>query len=64
MGELWNGKRHGKGVYYYENATYDGEWDNDIINGVGTAYYGNGNRYEGEWRNNKPHGKGKRFIKD
>jgi hypothetical protein len=35
MGDIWNGRRHGRGVYFFENGTYEGEWENDVIEGKG-----------------------------
>ena len=44
-GQMLDGKRHGKGKFYYESGeggVYDGEWAGGKINGVGTLYYASG----------------------
>eukprot|EP00826_Nyctotherus_ovalis_P006876 TRINITY_DN11679_c0_g6_i1.p1 TRINITY_DN11679_c0_g6~~TRINITY_DN11679_c0_g6_i1.p1 ORF type:complete len:135 (+),score=37.04 TRINITY_DN11679_c0_g6_i1:294-698(+) len=58
-GETLHGKRHGKGIYSFDNGMFDGDWKEDKIDGIGTSYYSNGNKYTGEWRNNKINGRGK-----
>ena len=36
LGELKVGKRHGKGICYYENGSkYEGEWFHDYYHGKG-----------------------------
>ncbi|MAI86951.1 MAG: hypothetical protein CMF99_07320, partial [Candidatus Marinimicrobia bacterium] len=36
-GDLKDGKRHGNGHYIYPNGnTYEGQWENNLINGKGT----------------------------
>jgi hypothetical protein len=60
-GEWNDGKRHGKGVLYYNDertSFYDGEWHNDARHGHGMMQYVSGSQYDGEWRNNRKHGKG------
>lgn len=36
--DMLNGKRHGYGVWAYENYRYEGWWENDSPNGQGTLY--------------------------
>ena len=60
-GEYHDGKRHGKGVFYYADngEVYDGEWKNNLLHGFGTYKYSNGDTYEGEWLDDLKHGQGK-----
>ena len=52
VGQVLNGLREGKGIYYVNNGDrYEGEWKNDI------EYFQNGDIYEGEHRNGQPEGK-------
>ena len=50
----------GKQRWKKSGALYDGDWENDMMNGHGTLslpFQNNGYRkvYEGSWRNNKKH---------
>jgi len=39
-GTLFEGAKHGKGIYFYVNGNiYDGEWKNDRKNGEGIYSY-------------------------
>ena len=59
IGEVVNGKKEGKGIYYYNDGDrYEGDWKNDIREGKGIYYYNDGERYEGDWKNGKKEGKG------
>lgn len=57
-GEMVNGKRHGKGVYYYanhhggeESDRYEGEFADDLFHGSGKLFYKNGAAMESKWVN-------------
>ncbi|NWI38086.1 R10B2 protein, partial [Picathartes gymnocephalus] len=57
-----NGKRHGKGMIYYDQectSWYSGEWVNNVREGWGLRRYRSGNTYEGQWKKNLRHGHGK-----
>jgi len=59
VGELQNGKPHGKGSITYENEEiYDGEWKEGLKEGKGTLTSPDGSKYEGEWKNDKMEGQG------
>lgn len=59
VGEIKDGKKQGKGIYFMSaNRYYVGTFDNDHIHGSGTMYYDNGKRFEGNWQHGKTHGKG------
>lgn len=60
VGELKNGKRDGKGTYYYFSSgeKYNGEWKNGEKNGKGILSFSNGNEYNGEWKEGKKNGEG------
>jgi hypothetical protein len=39
IGELRDGKREGKGIYYFSNKeVYGGEWKNDALHGKGVNF--------------------------
>ncbi|NXC54242.1 R10B2 protein, partial [Aleadryas rufinucha] len=62
LGDWCNGKRHGKGVIYYDEehtSWYSGEWVNNVREGQGLRRYRSGNIYEGQWEKNRRHGHGK-----
>ena len=62
-GNYINGKKEGKGIYYFHNGNiYDGEHKDSKLEGKGIFYWNNGNRYEGDFRNNKREGKGVMYI--
>ena len=47
-GEFCNGKREGKGTYYFINGNkYEGDFKDGKKEGKGIMYYKNGNKYEG-----------------
>jgi len=59
VGELQNGKPHGKGSITYENGEiYEGEWKEGLKEGKGTLTSPDGGKYEGEWKNDKMEGQG------
>ena len=57
IGEVFNNKKEGFGIYYYSNGNrYEGEWKNDMKEGFGILYYLSGNIYKGEWKNDIQNG--------
>ena len=47
LGQYRDGKKHGKGTYYFANGNrYSGDWVNDHRAGQGFFTWANGNRYE------------------
>ena len=65
FGELKNGKKDGKGVYYYNNGDrYEGDWKLGVRDGKGVYYYSNGERYEGDFKEDKFTGRGVFHYKD
>ncbi len=62
-GEIVNGKRHGYGIYTWNNGdVYEGDWVDDKRHGHGKQSYHNGYTYIGEWKDDKRHGHGRCFI--
>ena len=63
-GEIVNGKREGKGKFYYNNdedymgKVYDGEWKNDMREGRGIETWTDDERFEGYFINDLRNGKG------
>ncbi|MFO0000445.1 MAG: phosphatidylinositol-4-phosphate 5-kinase, partial [bacterium] len=48
-GELIDGRRSNKGIYFYKNGdTYIGDWRDDKFHGHGYYIFAKGERYEGE----------------
>jgi hypothetical protein len=70
VGEIKDGKLHGKGVMTYnknavdKNATYEGEWKENKRHGKGKITYEDGKIYEGEWKEDKRHGDGTMSYRD
>ena len=59
IGNKINGKKEGKGIYFYTNGCkYEGYFKNDKKNGFGIFYYNNGDRYEGNFEEGNYEGKG------
>ena len=59
MGTFINGKRHGRGVYFYNDGTiYNGGWYQGNREGIGTLINKDGSAYDGEWDSNNIHGDG------
>ena len=59
IGNKINGKKEGKGIYFYINGCkYEGYFKNDKKNGFGIFYYNNGDRYEGNFEEGNYEGKG------
>ena len=65
IGEWEEGRRHGKGIIYYEcgnndesDQYYNGDWVNGKREGSGICVFENGDEYNGEWKNDCKHGKG------
>ena len=52
-------KLNGIELFFYEGDKYEGEFNNDKINGKGIMTWDNGNKYEGEFKNNFFEGEGK-----
>lgn len=66
IGNLRYGKAHGKGKMYRSNGSlmYDGDWENDYVQGYGTQYYSNGDYYVGYFEKDKQSGKGTYYWND
>ena len=59
IGNKINGKKEGKGIYFYTNGCkYEGYFKNDKKNGTGIFYYNNGDKYEGNFEEGNYEGKG------
>jgi len=70
IGEIRNGKPHGKGILYYNESDengrnfYDGEWRNGIRHGKGVITWKDGSKYEGDWDNGSWNGQGTYYFED
>ena len=59
VGELKDGKPHGKGTYIWKNGTkYEGEWKDGERYGQGRFTFTGGSMYVGEFKDGKKHGQG------
>ena len=53
-------EKKGFGKFKWKNgALYEGEFDNDMLNGRGTYTFPDGKKYNGQWKNNKMDGHGR-----
>ena len=58
IGQVINGIRDGKGIFYGNNGDrYEGEWKNNKKEGKGIHYWNNGDRMMGDYYNDKEIGK-------
>ena len=69
MGNWENGSRQGAGEYKWkiEDNKYDryyGEWENDIMHGLGTFHKANGDVFIGNWIKGKRTSLGKQIFND
>ena len=47
VGQLVNGKKNGRGTYYFSNRDkYEGYWRDGKMHGQGQYFWTSGNRYE------------------
>ena len=60
QGEYIDGKRQGNGIYRYEKTkhVYEGEWYENVKQGIGKMDYFNIGTYHGYWENGRRHGEG------
>ena len=64
-GQMLNGKREGKGIFYYnDGGRYEGNWKNNFKEGKGIDFFINGNRFEGNFKKGKREGKGIVYFND
>ena len=65
VGDVGNGKPHGKGRMDYTNGeSYTGEFFLGTFKGQGTYTWPGGQRYEGQWLQGKYHGQGRLVLAD
>lgn len=58
IGDVKDGKRHGRGVLESKTGTYEGNWYQNVRSGQGMYFWADGTSYEGSWRNDKQDGTG------
>mgnify|MGYP003977906595 CR=1 FL=1 len=60
VGEMKDGKEHGKGIYTCADGSkiYEGEWKDGLEHGKGIYTWPDGSKYEGEFKDENKHGKG------
>ena len=69
IGLIINGLKEGKGNFVWgkNGDKYEGEWNNDLMDGKGIYYFNNepwkGDKYEGDFKNGKKEGKGVYYYK-
>ena len=64
IGELKDGERDGKGIYYYNAGDrYEGDFKKGLFDGKGVFYCNNGDKYVGEMKNGICDGKGILYFK-
>ena len=57
VGQVVNGLKEGKGIFYWKNDRYEGDFRNDKREGKGIYYWNNGDREMGDYYNDKEIGK-------
>lgn len=58
-GNYVDGKRNGKGTYFYKNGDrYEGDWRENEKHGLGTMIYEKDGEYFGRFENGRRHGEG------
>jgi antitoxin component YwqK of YwqJK toxin-antitoxin module len=65
IGELKDGKPHGRGTIYYNNKqiAYRGSWNKGKWEGQGVLYYKDGRVvYKGGWKDGEKHGQGIEYL--
>jgi hypothetical protein len=64
-GDLANGRPHGFGSITVETGlSYEGEWKNGLMEGVGALRLPNGDEYAGDFLAGRPHGSGRYAAAD
>lgn len=58
-GQVWDGKRHGRGTFTSAAGEYEGQWDNDLRHGEGREAWKDGRLYSGTFRKGKIDGQGR-----
>ena len=51
-------------ITYMDNGKYEGQFREDMRNGIGIYYYASGNKYIGEWKDNHRNGIGTQIFVD
>lgn len=65
VGELYNGKKHGYGEYYYLDGNfYFGDWQNDYRHGYGVFLWENGDMFWGNYKEGYRFGYGTYYWAD
>lgn len=59
VGQLSDGRRHGRGVWKSETEQYSGQWSNDQRDGQGQQTWQDGRTYDGQFKEGKFHGHGR-----
>jgi len=59
IGQLVDGRRHGKGVWTSATEQYSGQWKCDQRDGRGSQVWQDGRLYEGQFVDGKFHGRGR-----
>lgn len=62
QGDFIKGLKSGFGVFRTPEGTYEGNFENDFINGNGSFLWNDGKVYEGNFYRSMMHGRGKVFY--
>ena len=59
IGDFVENAKHGQGEFVFQDQSkYIGEFDHDVVQGIGKYYYTDGRKYEGDFIKNMKHGYG------
>lgn len=59
QGEFVRGQKSGYGIFKTAEGTYEGNFDNDLLNGEGAFVWNDGKVYEGTFKNSMMDGRGR-----
>jgi hypothetical protein len=62
QGDFVKGQKSGYGIFRTKDGTYEGNFQNDLLNGNGSFMWNDGKCYEGNFLNSMMHGNGTMYY--